>query len=214
MPDTTSFLIVGGGLEGLAIAYSLAERGETNVLVLERDTLCSGMTAKSSGVVRCHYGTPSLAAMSWYGIDVFTRATELFGDDMSFRQCGYVVGVAENNVKPLEANIAMMQGLGIATEFIDHDTMADLWPGLVADRGNRIDGRHSGRVLESVSAVLGGHHRRRDGAPGRYLAGVPIDHPAGPGARLGGQSRGLSHPRHVAVLKLLQHRAELGALPA
>jgi len=133
VPDTTSFLIVGGGLEGLAIAYSLAERGETDVLVLERDTLCSGMTAKSSGVVRCHYGTPSLAAMSWYGIDVFTRATELFGDDMSFRQCGYVVGVAENNVKPLEANIAMMQGLGIATEFIDHDTMADLWPGLHLD---------------------------------------------------------------------------------
>ena len=52
---------------------------------------------------------------------------------MSFRQCGYVVGVAENNVKPLEANVAMMQGLGIATDFIDHDTMADLWPGLHLD---------------------------------------------------------------------------------
>ena len=44
MTQTTKFLIVGGGLEGLAIAYSLADRGETDVLVLERDTLCSGMT--------------------------------------------------------------------------------------------------------------------------------------------------------------------------
>lgn len=133
MTQTTKFLIVGGGLEGLAIAYSLADRGETDVLVLERDTLCSGMTGKSSGVVRCHYGTPSLAAMSWYGVDIFTRATEIFGDDMAFRQCGYVVGVGENNVKPLEANIEMMQGLGIATEFIDHDTMAELWPGTHLD---------------------------------------------------------------------------------
>ncbi|CAH0291498.1 NAD(P)/FAD-dependent oxidoreductase [Rhodococcoides fascians] len=133
MTDTAKFLIIGGGLEGLAVAYSLAERGETDVLVLERDTLCSGMTGKSSGVVRCHYGTPSLAAMSWYGIDIFTRATELFDDDMAFRQCGYVVGVGENNVKPLEANIAMMQSLGIATEFIAHDKMAELWPGLHLD---------------------------------------------------------------------------------
>lgn len=130
MAYTVKFLIIGGGLEGLAIAYSLADCGETDVLVVERDTLCSGMTGKSSGVVRCHYGTPSLAAMSWYGVDIFTRATEIFDDDMAFRQCGYVVGVAENNVKPLEANITMMRDLGIDTELISHDKMAELWPGL------------------------------------------------------------------------------------
>ena len=65
MTETAQYLVVGGGLEGLAIAWSLAERGETDVLVLERDTLCSGMTGKSSAVVRCHYGTASLAAMAW-----------------------------------------------------------------------------------------------------------------------------------------------------
>lgn len=130
---TTRFLIVGGGLEGLAIAWSLADQGETDVLVVERDTLCSGMTGKSSGVVRCHYGTPSLAAMSWYGVDIFTRATEIFGDDMAFQQCGYVVGVAENNVAPLEANVAMMQELGIDVSLIAHDKMAELWPGLHLD---------------------------------------------------------------------------------
>lgn len=133
MADTTKFLIIGGGLEGLAIAWSLADRGETEVLVLERHTLCSGMTGKSSGVVRCHYGTPSLAAMSWYGVDVFTRATEIFGDDMGFRPCGYVVGVGGNNVKSLEANVAMQQELGVAVEMIDHDAMARLWPGLHLD---------------------------------------------------------------------------------
>jgi len=131
--ETAKYVIVGGGLEGLAIAWSLANRGETDVLVLERDTLCSGMTGKSSGVVRCHYGTPSLAAMSWYSVDIFTRATELFGDDMAFRQCGYVVGVGENNLVPLKANVAMMQGLGIDVDFIGHDAMADLWPGLHLD---------------------------------------------------------------------------------
>jgi glycine/D-amino acid oxidase-like deaminating enzyme len=131
--ETVKYLVVGGGLEGLAIAWSLADRGETDVLVVERNTLCSGMTGKSSGVVRCHYGNPSLAAMSWYGVSFFERATELVDDDMAFRQCGYVVGVGARNVAPLRANVAMQQQLGIEVELVDHDRMAELWPGLHLD---------------------------------------------------------------------------------
>lgn len=51
-------MIIGGGLEELSTAWALAQRGERNVLVLERHTLCSGDTSKSSGIARCHYGVP------------------------------------------------------------------------------------------------------------------------------------------------------------
>ncbi|GAC67345.1 NAD(P)/FAD-dependent oxidoreductase [Gordonia soli] len=164
MTHTSKYVIVGGGLEGLAIAWSLAHRGERDVLVLERGTLCSGMTGKSSGVVRCHYGTPSLAAMSWYGVDIFSRATEIFGDDMAFRQCGYVVGVGEENLVPLKANVAMMQGLGIDVDLIGPDTMADLWPGLRVDdyaafayepRGGRGEAYMAGMAFGASARALG-----------------------------------------------------------
>ncbi|MEV5394193.1 NAD(P)/FAD-dependent oxidoreductase [Nocardia farcinica] len=130
MTESHTYVIVGGGLEGLAIAWSLAERGETDVVVLERATLCSGMTGKSSGVVRCHYGVPALAAMSWYGLDLFTHASEILGDDLGFQQCGYVVGVGPENVDPLRANVAMMRDLGIDVQLVDHDAVGELWPGL------------------------------------------------------------------------------------
>ncbi|MFF2553482.1 NAD(P)/FAD-dependent oxidoreductase [Nocardia sp. NPDC058058] len=133
MTDTAEFLIIGGGLEGLAIAWSLAERGATEVLVLERATLCSGMTGKSSGVVRCHYGAPSLAAMSWWSVPFFENAAEILGDDLGFRQCGYAVGVGADNLDPLLANVAMQQALGIEVELLGHDEMATLWPGLRVD---------------------------------------------------------------------------------
>ncbi|MFC8044854.1 NAD(P)/FAD-dependent oxidoreductase [Nocardia sp. NPDC057353] len=133
MGETAEYLVVGGGLEGLAIAWSLADRGVTDVLVLERATLCSGMTGKSSGVVRCHYGVPSLAAMSWYGVGVFGAARDILDDDLGFRRCGYVVGVGPENVDPLKANVAMQQQLGIDVDFIGHDEMAELWPGLRLD---------------------------------------------------------------------------------
>lgn len=164
MTETTNYLIVGGGLEGLAIAWSLADRGETDILVVERDTTCSGMTGKSSGVVRSHYGTPSLAAMSWYSVDVFERATELFGDDMALQQCGYVVGVAENNVEPLRKNVAMMQSLGIDVDLIGHDKMHELWPQLHLDdfaafayepRGGRGEAYMAGMAFGAAARRLG-----------------------------------------------------------
>ncbi|MFB8009484.1 NAD(P)/FAD-dependent oxidoreductase [Nocardia sp. NPDC056000] len=133
MTDTAEFLIIGGGLEGLAIAWSLADRGAADVLVLERATLCSGMTGKSSGVVRCHYGAPSLAAMSWWSVPFFENASEILGDDLGFRQCGYAVGVGADNLDPLLANVAMQQALGIEVELLGHDEMATLWPGLRVD---------------------------------------------------------------------------------
>ncbi|WP_032368284.1 NAD(P)/FAD-dependent oxidoreductase [Rhodococcoides fascians] len=164
MAETTTYLIIGGGLEGLAIAWSLADRGETDVLVLERDTLCSGMTGKSSGVVRAHYGNPSLAAMSWYGVQTFERATELFGDDMAFQQCGYVVGVGADNVEPLHKNVAMMQSIGVDVELIDHAAMAELWPGLHLDdfaafayepRGGRGEAYMAGMAFGAAARRLG-----------------------------------------------------------
>jgi sarcosine oxidase, subunit beta len=131
--ETTQYIVVGGGLGGLAIAWSLAARGETDVVVVERDSLCSGMTGKSSGVVRCHYGIPSLAAMAAYGIEVFERAPELFGADIGFRQCGYVVGVGGADVDAFEANVTMQQELGIDVDFVEHDAVAELWPGVHLD---------------------------------------------------------------------------------
>ncbi|MDN6388008.1 MAG: FAD-binding oxidoreductase, partial [Corynebacterium sp.] len=127
------YVIVGGGLEGLAIAWGLTSRGEKSVLVLERGQLCGGMTGKSSGVVRSHYGTPSVAKMGWNGTKFLHRAEEILGDDCGFRNCGYMVGVGAENSDALKANVAMQQGLGIDVSFITGDDARELWPGLRVD---------------------------------------------------------------------------------
>lgn len=125
MPEV---VIVGGGLEGAATAWALSQRGVTDVLVLERSTVGSGMTGKSSGIVRCHYGVSSLAAMSQYGLEVFEAAQEHFGQPIGFHGTGYVVGVGEGDVEALDANLAAQQAVGVQTERIDRSDVAKLWP--------------------------------------------------------------------------------------
>jgi glycine/D-amino acid oxidase-like deaminating enzyme len=46
MPTGATVVVVGGGVMGCSIAFHLAERG-VDVLVLERGTVCSGMTVRS-----------------------------------------------------------------------------------------------------------------------------------------------------------------------
>lgn len=122
-------VVVGGGLIGLSIARALTERGLTDVLVLERGLLASGGTGKSSGIVRAHYGVPSIAAMAWRSLPVF----EALGAEVGFRQVGYTVVVGEENAGPLKDNTAMHQGLGIEVDLVDPDQVAALWPMMNVD---------------------------------------------------------------------------------
>lgn len=126
--NTADVVIVGGGLEGAAAAWALSQRGVTDVTVLERNTVGSGMTGKSSGIVRCHYGVSSLAAMATVGLEVFENAEEYFGADIGFRQTGYVVGVGAPNVDNLRKSLAAQREVGVHTEEIDAGEVAELWP--------------------------------------------------------------------------------------
>ncbi|WP_214108950.1 NAD(P)/FAD-dependent oxidoreductase [Acrocarpospora catenulata] len=118
-------VIVGGGLEGMSIAAALTRRGVRDVLVLERRTVGSGGTGKSSGIVRCHYGVPILAAMAWEGVRFFENTPGL-----GFRRTGYVVGVGPENVAALEGNVTAQRKLGIEVSIIGHDEVLAMWPGL------------------------------------------------------------------------------------
>ena len=125
---TADVVIVGAGIEGAAAAWALSQRGITDVVVAERNTVASGMTGKSSGIVRCHYGVSSLAAMATVGLEVFEKAEEIFGHDIGFRQAGYVVGVGEPNVESLRKSLAAQRAVGVQTEEIERAEVARMWP--------------------------------------------------------------------------------------
>lgn len=128
VPASAQVVIVGGGLEGCSAALALTRLGVRDVLVLERATIGSGGTGKSSGVVRCHYGVSSLAAMAAWSLETFENAVEIFGHDIGFRQTGYVVGVGPVNATALRASLAAQREVGVDTAEIDADQVAAMWP--------------------------------------------------------------------------------------
>src|ERR1700678_3192082 len=51
LPDRARVVIIGGGVGGASIAYHLAQLGEGDVVLLDRDQLTSGSTFHSAGLV-------------------------------------------------------------------------------------------------------------------------------------------------------------------
>lgn len=162
-------VIIGGGLTGLSIARALTERGLSDVLILERHELASGGTGKSSGIVRAHYGVPSIAAMAWRSIPVF----EELGAEIGFRQTGYTVIVGEENAGPLRANTAMHQRLGIEVDLIDAGRLASLWP--MMETGDVALASHEPRGGFADATQLALHFGRKARARGaRIRQNTPV----------------------------------------
>src|SRR4051812_27011380 len=53
--EDAAVCIVGGGFAGLATAMSLLERGETNIVLLEGETIGHGASGRNGGFVVCGF---------------------------------------------------------------------------------------------------------------------------------------------------------------
>jgi glycine/D-amino acid oxidase-like deaminating enzyme len=170
--STAEVVVIGGGLEGLSVASALTARGVTDVVVLERGTVGSGFTAKSSGIIRCHYGVPSIAAMAARSLPVLEDAPEALGADIGFHNVGYLVGVGPENLDALLANVAAQKAVGVTVEMVGHSDVEVLFPSLRTDdyagfayepRGGYADAYLTAQAFAGCARLRGA--RVRQGAP-------------------------------------------------
>ena len=129
MTVTTDAVIIGGGVMGTSILYNLVSRGVRSPVLLERDTLGSGSTGRSSGAVRMHYSTTVNAHLAWESLKIFRNWDDAVGGgDCGFVQTGYMVFVPEESHDGLKHNIALQQAVGIETEIITKQEAQELAP--------------------------------------------------------------------------------------
>ena len=128
MRQTAEAVIIGGGVMGCSIQYSLAKLGVTDSVLLEMDVLGSGSTGRSQAICRMHYSNPVTASMAWESLKVFTNFGELVGGSSGFVQTGYLVIVESIDRPGLERNISLQQELGVDTRIVSAAEVAQLAP--------------------------------------------------------------------------------------
>ena len=155
--ETAEVVIVGAGIMGVSTAYHLARLGVGPVVVLERDTVCSGSTALASGGIRHQYANRLGVELTTHSIVTYERFKDEFGVDPNFRQHGYLILIgSEAELAVARRSVALQQSLGVHVELLDAAATRALCPYLNTDD------------------LLGATYTPRDGYADPYLCATAI----------------------------------------
>ena len=132
MDENYDAIIIGGGVHGASTAFHLAQRG-LKALVIEKDTLASQATGRSSGLVRMHYDLEPESRLAWASFQYFYNWAEMVGGDCGFTLTGFIQIVKPEHRDHLAANVAMHQQIGIPSLLVGADDVRRLAPSFVTE---------------------------------------------------------------------------------
>jgi sarcosine oxidase subunit beta len=135
MKRTAEAVIVGGGCMGASVAYHLARRGMTDVVLVEREQMLgTGSTGRNAGGVRHQFSNDANIRLSIESIRALERFKDEVGSDIDFHQDGYLFLLSTpESVDVFTANVNRQRALGIQVDWLDAAEAAALAPGLVTD---------------------------------------------------------------------------------
>jgi len=97
-PDSSTYVVIGGGVHGLSSAYHLALELEASgkgsgkdIVVLEKSHIGAGASGIACGVVRNFYFSPPMAEVIRVSVELFESDPQGFG----FHGVGYIAAVPE-----------------------------------------------------------------------------------------------------------------------
>jgi sarcosine oxidase, subunit beta len=134
IPSRADVVVVGAGVVGTSIAYHLAARGCTDVVVLERNRIAQGASGDGAGGFRQQFSTAINVQMTRLSLPYFLDAPARLGAGIEMRQQGYLFLLSsEETAEAFRANLAMQRELGAPVRWLESREAADLVPGLQVD---------------------------------------------------------------------------------
>lgn len=117
---------------GASVAWHLAQRGMTNVVLVEREPqLATGSTGKNAGGVRHQFSHPANIALSIESIAMMARFEDVVGTPIDFHQDGYLFLLSTAaHVATFLKNVQMQKAHGVDVQWLSPKEAQALAPGL------------------------------------------------------------------------------------
>jgi 4-methylaminobutanoate oxidase (formaldehyde-forming) len=134
IPSHARVVIIGGGIVGCSVAYHLAKRGCTDVLLLERRQLTCGTTWHAAGLVGQLRATHNLTRLAQYTTELYEGLERETGQATGFRQVGSVaVASSEARFEELKRGASMARCFGLEVQILAPGEARERWPLLAID---------------------------------------------------------------------------------
>jgi len=131
MKKSYEIVIIGGGIIGCSIAFELAKRGKTDVLMIEREYLTAGATGRCGAGIRQQWGSLLNATLAVDSTHIFENMEEYTGYNRScgLNQGGYLlVAYTEKEWEQFHKNLELQHSLGINSYAVDLDGIKEIVP--------------------------------------------------------------------------------------
>jgi len=131
---SSSVIVIGGGISGIAAAYELARRG-VSVTLLERDALASMASGWTLAGVRQSGRHPAELPLAQAAVRRWEKLSDELGSDVEYRQEGNLrLALGEGDVPTIRDVVETGNGAGIAMTYLDGaQAVRDVAPPLTED---------------------------------------------------------------------------------
>ena len=128
LPDRARIVIIGGGVGGTSIAYHLAQLGERDVILVDRDELTSGSTFHSAGLVGQLRGSVALTRMMMDSVALYRTL------DCGWVECGGIrLACTPEREQEVLRQVAWARTFGLPLELIGPDEAQRLFPLMITE---------------------------------------------------------------------------------
>ncbi len=129
LPEHARAVIIGGGVSGCSVAYHLAERGWTDILLLERKQLTSGTTWHAAGLIGQLRANENMTRLAKYSADLYRRLEAETGVATGFRMVGSLtVALTEDRREEVRRQASLARAFGIEVNEVGSEEVTALYP--------------------------------------------------------------------------------------
>ena len=157
IPRTADIVIIGGGVMGASAAYHLANCGVKNIVLLEKEGFFgTGATGRCAGGVRYQFSTEVNIKLSLESLPMLGRFAEEIGQDINYRQCGYLlIATYEKDAVNFKHNVQLQNSLGVETQLLTGDEVRARLPLMKFEDALAGTFHHKDGLVDPNSVVAG-----------------------------------------------------------
>ncbi|KTT66099.1 sarcosine oxidase subunit beta family protein [Pseudomonas oryzihabitans] len=135
LPERCSVLIVGGGIQGLSLAFSLAERGLKDVLVLDAGYWQGGASGRNGTLIRGAFSSVEWTRFFAYSSELWHGLSRRLGENVMYSRRGYsMVGERDSTAQLLDRTLRVHQECGINSHLLSPAQLRGVLPALAHER--------------------------------------------------------------------------------
>ena len=134
MQQTARVVVIGGGVVGVSTLYHLAQKGWSDVLLLERKELTSGSTWHAAGLLPLFNMSYSVGQLHKYSVKLYRALEAETGQDVGLRTVGNIrLATTPDRMDEYRQYAGVARTIGVDVQFLTPDEVVEIWPLAVAD---------------------------------------------------------------------------------